>query len=424
VFFKTFLNNTIVANSPSGGDVFPLGSTLGGGENRIEFEGSHNLIEDGSGGLPDTITGDPQLGPLQDNGGPTWTHALLPGSPARNAGSNALAVDSTGAPLTFDQRGPDFARQVGSTVDIGAFESPPLDLFAVGSGVGGGGRLRAYNSDGSLRFARRVGGPGFLPSIQVATGDVNGDGIEDVVATAGRGGPPFVWVFDGNTGALLRRFQARGDGFRLGLTLAVADFNGDGHGDIVTAPGAGGVPVVRVFDGESGDVLRAFRAYPLSFRDAVQVAAGDFTGDDVPDLVTRASGVSVQVFAGSDLSGPPALQLTNSRFRPTASMAVGDVTGDGITDLILGDGPSGNGGVLVVSGADQSVVAIRRPFGPVTGQGVRVSLADVDGDGTLDLLAALGPGRRPQVRAWSLAEGELLRFNAFELGFTGGVSLG
>ena len=84
---------------------------------------SHNLVGVDSGldgisnGVGGNIVGtvnapiDPLLGPLQDNGGPTWTMALLPGSPAINAG------DSTNAPAT-DQRG--FAR-VG-TPDIGAFE--------------------------------------------------------------------------------------------------------------------------------------------------------------------------------------------------------------------------------------------------------------------------------------------------------------
>jgi hypothetical protein len=66
---------------------------------------------------------------LQDNGGPTFTRALLPGSPAINAG------DNTDAP-PFDQRGPGFPRIVGSTIDIGAFElqasnqPPVLDPIA------------------------------------------------------------------------------------------------------------------------------------------------------------------------------------------------------------------------------------------------------------------------------------------------------
>ncbi|HKH35611.1 MAG TPA: choice-of-anchor Q domain-containing protein, partial [Rubrobacter sp.] len=65
---------------------------------------------------------DPMLGPLADNGGPTETHALLEGSPAINKGNNAFAVDPDGNPLQFDQRGQGFARIVGGSVDIGAFE--------------------------------------------------------------------------------------------------------------------------------------------------------------------------------------------------------------------------------------------------------------------------------------------------------------
>ena len=71
---------------------------------------------------------DPLLGPLQDNGGPTFTHALLAGSLALNAGSNTLAVDpsNANAPLTSDQRTNPFVRIFGSAVDMGAFEVQPL----------------------------------------------------------------------------------------------------------------------------------------------------------------------------------------------------------------------------------------------------------------------------------------------------------
>jgi hypothetical protein len=81
----------------------------------------HNLFgnSNGAGGFPasDLLDVDPRLGPLQDNGGPTQTMALLAGSPAINAG------DNTGAPA-YDQRGPGFPRSFGGAIDIGAFESP------------------------------------------------------------------------------------------------------------------------------------------------------------------------------------------------------------------------------------------------------------------------------------------------------------
>src|SRR5690606_17396463 len=66
---------------------------------------------------------DPKLGPLQDNGGSTFTHALFDGSPAIDAGSNAAALDAEGQPLTTDQRGIGFPRIANDTVDMGAFEA-------------------------------------------------------------------------------------------------------------------------------------------------------------------------------------------------------------------------------------------------------------------------------------------------------------
>jgi hypothetical protein len=73
-----------------------------------------------------TLTGvDPLLGPLQDNGGPTQTHALLDGSPAINTGPDPVA-DFPGN--EFDQRGPGYARVVGGRVDIGAFEVQPVSI--------------------------------------------------------------------------------------------------------------------------------------------------------------------------------------------------------------------------------------------------------------------------------------------------------
>ena len=70
---------------------------------------------------------DPRLGPLQNNGGSTQTRALLPGSPAIDAGAPAGCTDDLGAPLTTDQRG--FRRPIGAQCDIGAFEFSPFGLF-------------------------------------------------------------------------------------------------------------------------------------------------------------------------------------------------------------------------------------------------------------------------------------------------------
>ncbi len=111
----TNLNNSIVAHSTSGGDCVNSTGTV---------NASHSLIGDGlscvNGTNTANLTGDPQLGTLAGN--PAY-FPLLSGSPAIDAGNNALAVDANSNPLTTDEAGN--ARIQGSAVDMGAVEATP-----------------------------------------------------------------------------------------------------------------------------------------------------------------------------------------------------------------------------------------------------------------------------------------------------------
>ena len=137
-------NSTITGNSAgSGGGIYNEGS-LGAsvveisntilnagasGENIFNNSGTvtslgYNLSSDDAGGYltgpGDQINIDPLLGPLQNNGGPTFTHALLPGSPAIDAGDPNFSP-----PPSTDQRGCPFDRVFNGRIDIGSFETQP-----------------------------------------------------------------------------------------------------------------------------------------------------------------------------------------------------------------------------------------------------------------------------------------------------------
>jgi hypothetical protein len=71
----------------------------------------------------DQINTDPLLGPLQDNGGATFTHALLAGSPAIDAGDPSFDPYAFDPPLLYDQRGTPYARVANNRIDVGAFEA-------------------------------------------------------------------------------------------------------------------------------------------------------------------------------------------------------------------------------------------------------------------------------------------------------------
>jgi hypothetical protein len=118
------LHNTLIAGNFNG----PAGAAADDVFGALNSGSDYDLIGDGTGmtGISDGVNGnrvgshvspiDAMLGPLQNNGGPTPTIALLPGSPAIDAGSNAYAAAT-------DQRG--FVRIVGGAIDIGAFEVQP-----------------------------------------------------------------------------------------------------------------------------------------------------------------------------------------------------------------------------------------------------------------------------------------------------------
>jgi FG-GAP-like repeat len=85
-------------------------------------------------------------------------------------------------------------------------------------------------------------------ALTAAVGDVNGDGVQDIVAAAGRGHRPVVVLIDGASGKPVFAFLAVGPRYQGGLRVAAADLNGDGHADIITTT-TGSQPRVRFFDG-------------------------------------------------------------------------------------------------------------------------------------------------------------------------------
>jgi CSLREA domain-containing protein len=142
---STRIRNTVIAGN---------GLVAGGTSDVIGPFNSqgHNLIgkSDGSSGFTNGVNSDQVgtiaspvnalLGPLANNGGPTSTHPLLPGSPAIDAGDNCVTLsthcgDANLPVLTTDQRGTGFSRLVNTSVDIGAFESRGFSIAATsGSG--------------------------------------------------------------------------------------------------------------------------------------------------------------------------------------------------------------------------------------------------------------------------------------------------
>jgi serralysin len=138
----------------------------------------------------------------------------------------------------------------------------------------------------------------FRGGVRVASGDVNGDGLADIVTGTGPGTPAQVKVFSGVDASELSSFLAFDPGFVGGVFVASGDVNGDGVAEIITGAGAGGGPHVKVFSGANGSVVHDFQAFAERAKGGVRVACTDVNRDGRPDIVVGlAPRVSAEVRA-------------------------------------------------------------------------------------------------------------------------------
>jgi hypothetical protein len=301
--------------------------------------------------------------------------------------------------------------------------------FATGADAGSPPEVHLYDADTGLLIRSWFAyDPSFLGGVRVAVGDVNGDGIPDVVTAPGPPGGSDVRIWDGATGVLLRNFIAYGPTMFAGVNVAVGDVNGDGYADIITGADAGGGPHVIVFSGKDDSVLYSFMAYETDFFGGVRVAAGDVNGDGFADIITGAGpggGPHVKVFSGRDGSLLQSFFAYDPSFTGGVYVAAGDTNGSGRANIITGAGATGGPHVVVYRGSDLAVLQSFFAYDPTSFfGGVRVG-AVTDTDGRAAILTAAGPGGGPHVEVFdSVTLAIRDSFFAYDPFFMGGVFIG
>ena len=110
----------------------------------------------------------------------------------------------------------------------------------------------------------------------------------DLVTGAGPGGAPHVKVFDGATGDIISQWYAYSLDFLGGVFVAAGDIGNDGRIEVITGPGFGSPPLVRVWDPFTATMLAQFYAYAEEFNGGVRVGISDGNFDGILDLITGA----------------------------------------------------------------------------------------------------------------------------------------
>jgi hypothetical protein len=261
-----------------------------------------------------------------------------------------------------------------ATGDVNGDGTP--DIIAA-AGAGDGPQVKVFDGKTlAVLHSFFAFDPAFTGGVFVASGDVNGDGVVDIIAGAGSGGGPQVKVFDGKDLNVLRNFFAYSPTFTGGVQVASGDVNGDGFADIITGAGAGGGPQVKAFDGKTGAVVHDFFAYSANFTGGVFVASGDVNGDGFADIITGAGaggGPHVRVFNGKTEAVMQDFFAFDPGFTDAVRIAGGDVNGDGFVDIIAGAGAGGGPRVRVFDGNTGKVLHDFLAFDAAFGGGVFVA---------------------------------------------------
>lgn len=363
------------------------------------------------------IIANPHLGPLQNNGGPTFTMALLEHSPAIDRGNSVLsnrALDF-GEVINRDQRGEGRVSGIpgGFTDrDIGAFEYQPLattaKLLTSTSTTSAASSLSVYDPVTDTTTDVEDPFPGFTGKIHVASGDYNGDfngdGIGDMVVGAGQGGGPVVAIIDSQTGRVITKFFAFDPAFRGGVELACLDFNLDGVMDILVGAGPGGGPHVKIFNGKDLSLLFSFFAYANDFTGGVSLCALDVNDDGIRDLVTGAGAGGaphVKVWDGATHTLLSQWYAYDPAFRGGVDVSGGYLGSDGSVMVVTGAGAGMAPEVAVWDPLTREEISRFLAYDSQFMGGVRVRVHDGNGDGVSELVTAAGPGGGPHVKGFN-----------------------
>jgi hypothetical protein len=224
-------------------------------------------------------------------------------------------------------------------------------LDVVAGMAGKGAEIRAFDGVNGAQLPAPLGqlqpfDASFKKGVFVAVGDVDGDSFDDVIAGAGPGAAPEVAIFLGKDGSELARFPAFDDPkAKGGVSVAAADFDLDGRAEVVVGPGRGGEPLVRLLTSAGEPIVitglpSEILAYDTSFRGGVFVAAGDVNGDGRPELVTGPGkgAPEVRVFDGVDLAFIGSFLAYDAKSKRGVRVAVGDVNGDGRAEIVTAPG--------------------------------------------------------------------------------------
>jgi len=288
---------------------------------------------------------------------------------------------------------------------IGGVLSP--DEIITGTAEGFGPQVSIFDGNGNVVTRFFAYAPHLRSGVRIATCDLDMDGLSEIVTAPGRGGRPHIRIFNGQGQPVVHPgFFALDGNFQGGANIACGDVNDDGRAEIIVAAAKGGGPHVTVHN-YKGETIASFMAYDKSFRGGIRLATADFNDDGRDEIVTGPENGAphVQMFNTLEDSVKrlnPGFYAFHPSFGGGLSITGGDVNGNGKDEIIVSQRTQGQAWVKVYSGENQSILKTFLAYSASFEGGAVVAAGDVDGDGKAEVMTMPGSKGSPQVRVFDV----------------------
>lgn len=262
----------------------------------------------------------------------------------------------------------------------------------------------------------------------IAVGDVNGDGQKEIVVAAGPFHSPMVRVFTAN-GVKLSEFLAYDENMNAGVNVAIGDLDGDGTDEIVTGPGKGNAPQIKIFN-DKGKALfaSAFFAFGEKFMGGGNVAVGNVDGKKGDEIIVGAGpggGGQVRIFHRDGTAFPIDFWPFAESDHGGVTVAAANVDGGKESEIVVAMQTFGEPWVKVYKFSEQKqILGEFLAYDANYHGGVVVAGGDVDKDGRDEVITSARQGGAPHIRFFK-GHGKVRGsgFLAYEDDFRGGVSI-
>ena len=290
-------------------------------------------------------------------------------------------------------------------------------------------QVKVYNPDATqVKSTFLAYQESFRGGLKIASGDIDGDSRDEIITGAGPDGGPHVQVFDMN-GNFMWQTMAFDERFKGGIDVAAGDVNGDGKDEIIVSQLSGGQAWIKIYKANGRKTILAdFLAFASSFQGGCHIAAGDVDGDGKDEII-----------AGAGSSGRPHIRVFDGKgnwtgwdtfafhedFRGGVDLVSEDIDNDGRDEIIVAQNSFGQAWVKVYrANRKKTIVSEFLAYAPNFKGGTNIGAGDLDQDGKAEIITGANAGGGPHVRVFKASgQPKSISFFPYPLDFQGGVNV-